>query len=360
MILGVSLLHAASLAPITVLADALALGSAYPPASSGRRGFEYGWVRGTGSAAFIIGTLLSGQAVSAFGLDVIVQFQASLLAGAALAGTLVPELFHTRAADAARAPARGVLILLRLPLFRNLVLVAALVLGSHAMHDAFAVIRWSAAGIGPATASLLWSESVAAEVVVFFVIGPALVTRLTPAGALATSLHRRSALFRLAFERLESERQRRRFDPAGHVGAAPVRHDVEDLRRRQADGGALPVRAPIVRAPDAAPGPAAAKRTGRLTGLDPAFPDGVSLLLSPLLWGEGPGMARRWQVVLGMTAAALVAATPLVYSSHRTSYSRNFRVVEEGVLYRSGQLTPAGLDRVIRERGIKTVVSFSL
>jgi PPP family 3-phenylpropionic acid transporter len=84
-----------------------------------------------------------------------------------------------------RKPAGGILILLRIPLFRNLVLVAALILGSHAMHDAFAVIRWSAAGVSPATASLLWSESVAAEVLVFFVIGPALVTRLTPAGALA-------------------------------------------------------------------------------------------------------------------------------------------------------------------------------
>lgn len=187
MILGISLLHAASLAPITVLSDALALGSAYPPAGSERRGFEYGWVRGTGSAAFIIGTLLSGQAVSAFGLGVIVQLQASLLAAAALAGILVPELVHNRAADVGRTPARGVFVLLRLPLFRNLVLVAALILGSHAMHDAFAVIRWSAAGIGAATVSLLWSESVAAEVVVFFVIGPALVTRLTPAGALAVA-----------------------------------------------------------------------------------------------------------------------------------------------------------------------------
>jgi PPP family 3-phenylpropionic acid transporter len=55
------------------------------------------------------------------------------------------------------------------------------------MHDAFAVIRWSAAGISPAIASLLWSESVAAEVLVFFVIGPALVNRLTPAGALGTA-----------------------------------------------------------------------------------------------------------------------------------------------------------------------------
>jgi PPP family 3-phenylpropionic acid transporter len=187
ILLGISLLHAASLAPITVLADALALGSASPPPRSGRRGFEYGWVRGTGSAAFIVGTLLSGQAVSAFGLDVIVYLQALLLGAAAFAAILVPEVMHARTDDAVRAPAGGVLILVRLPLFRNLVLVAALILGSHAMHDAFAVIRWSASGIGPAAASLLWSESVAAEVLVFFVVGPALVTRLTPAGALAVA-----------------------------------------------------------------------------------------------------------------------------------------------------------------------------
>lgn len=186
-LLAVSLLHAASLAPITVLADALALGSASPPTSSGREGFEYGWVRGTGSAAFIFGTLVSGQAVSAFGLDLIVGLQALLLGAAALAAILVPELIHNRPADPVRAPGGAFIILLRFPRFRNLVLVAALILGSHAMHDTFAVIRWSAAGITSATASLLWSESVAAEVLVFFVIGPPLVRRLKPAGALAVA-----------------------------------------------------------------------------------------------------------------------------------------------------------------------------
>ncbi len=187
ILLAMTLMHAASLAPITVLADALALGAASPPPSSGRRGFEYGWVRGAGSAAFITGVLLSGQAVSALGLNLIVGLQASLLAVAAFAAILVPELIHHRITAAAQAPAGAVVILIRLPVFRNLVFVAALILGSHAMHDAFAVIRWSTAGIGPAAASLLWSESVAAEVLVFFLIGPALVTRLTPAGALAVA-----------------------------------------------------------------------------------------------------------------------------------------------------------------------------
>ena len=120
-------------------------------------------MRGTGSAAFIVGTLLSGQAVSAWGLDVIVWLQALLLGAAAVAAILVPGLTHDRTGEAVRAPAGGVLLLLQLPRFRTLVLVAALVLGSHAMHDAFAVIRWSAAGVSPAMASVLWSESVAAE-----------------------------------------------------------------------------------------------------------------------------------------------------------------------------------------------------
>ena len=176
MVLAVMLLHAWALAPMSVLADALALGAASRPS-----GFEYGRVRGTGSAAFILGTLVSGQAIGGFGLEIIIPLQALLLGGAALAAARVPELPHARTAHAHP----GARVLLRLPAFRNLVLVAALVLGSHAMHDAFAVIRWSAAGISPEISSLLWSEAVAAEVVVFWLVGPALVRRLTPPGAMA-------------------------------------------------------------------------------------------------------------------------------------------------------------------------------
>ena len=118
--LALSLLHAASLAPVTILADALALGAAAPPPGSGRRGFEYGWVRGTGSAAFIGGTLLGGQAVSAWGLDVIVGLQALLLGAAAGAALAVPELRHACTVEAVGAPAGGVRRLLRLPRFRQL------------------------------------------------------------------------------------------------------------------------------------------------------------------------------------------------------------------------------------------------
>jgi PPP family 3-phenylpropionic acid transporter len=185
LLLLVSVAHAAALAPITTLADALALRAA---AGEGvRKGFEYGWVRGTGSGAFIAGTLISGQVVAAFGLASIVSLHAGLLAGAALAALLLPTLTAPEGHAVTRetSPSGGIGALLRIRLFRRLMLVAALVLGSHAMHDGFAVIRWSAGGIGPATASLLWSEAVAAEVLVFFLVGPALVSRLGPAGTAA-------------------------------------------------------------------------------------------------------------------------------------------------------------------------------
>jgi PPP family 3-phenylpropionic acid transporter len=178
-LLALGLMHAAALAPTTVLADALAVGAA------ARNRFDYGWVRGTGSAAFIGGVLLSGQAVSALGLDIIIGLQAMLLCGAGLAALLVPELPQAGAASETRAPLRGMAMLLRLPAFRRLVIVAALVLGSHAMNDGFSMIRWREAGIGPEAASLLWSESVVAEVLVFFVLGRRLIAWLTPAGALA-------------------------------------------------------------------------------------------------------------------------------------------------------------------------------
>jgi PPP family 3-phenylpropionic acid transporter len=177
VLLVVSLFQAAALAPTTNLADALALAGS--KAKTGK-GFEYGWVRGTGSAAFIAGSVLAGVAISIFGLAAILWLQAALLTGVPWAVRRVP------AADVRQAEARlGVMTLGKLRVFRRLVLIAALVLGSHAMHDTFAIIRWRAAGISPWETSLLWSVAVAAEVIVFFFIGPRLVAYLTPPGSLA-------------------------------------------------------------------------------------------------------------------------------------------------------------------------------
>ena len=181
-LLGISLLQAAILAPVTTLADALVLRVTASHAAPSR--FEYGWVRGTGSGVFIVGTLLSGQVVGEWGLDSIIWLHAALLALAAGIVLLVPAPPRPGEDTARGASPHDLWSLFRIPEFRRVLTVSTLVLGSHAMHDTFAVIRWTEAGVTPPTVSVLWSESVAAEVVVFMLVGPALLTRLGPRGVM--------------------------------------------------------------------------------------------------------------------------------------------------------------------------------
>lgn len=177
VVLMVSLIHAAALSPVTSLSDALTL-----TAAKGKHPFEYGWVRGLGSAAFVVGSFMAAALMTPFGTDVALVGQAALLAGAASAVGLLP--FLQPAPDRVEKTSMvGLGELARLAVFRRLVVVAALVLGSHALHDTFSVIRWREAGIAPGTISALWSASVAAEVVVFIFVGPKLVHWLRPAGA---------------------------------------------------------------------------------------------------------------------------------------------------------------------------------
>jgi len=180
-LLAVTLLHALFLAPTTNLADALSLVASK---REGRR-FEYGWVRGAGSAAFIAATLVSGFVVSASGLTAVVVLQAVLMLAVPFASRLVPPVTGSDQTFDEGITRQGVRALIQLAVFRRVVLVAAFILGGHALHDTFSVIRWTASDISPSTASILWSLAVAGEVVVFFLIGPWLLQRLSPATAMA-------------------------------------------------------------------------------------------------------------------------------------------------------------------------------
>ena len=174
LVLLIALAQAAALAPTTSLADALTVNAARPR-------IEYGRIRGAASAAFLIGTLIIGQLIVPADLSPIIWLNATLLIVAAVATALLPGTVpqperHCLAA----AEVRG---LLKLSPFRVVIAVSALVYGSHALYDAFAVIRWSAAGLPASVISVLWAEAVAAEVLVFFLIGPWLLDRLGVRGA---------------------------------------------------------------------------------------------------------------------------------------------------------------------------------
>src|SRR6266516_868814 len=178
------LLQLAALAPLVPLADALSLAHARPRHNTG--GFDSGWVRGVGSAAFVAGTLLAGQAASGYGLSAIIWLSATALLAPPIAARFVPGFPENAARDKSNGeiPHRPWLTLLRQRAFVRVTLVASLVLGSHAMYDSFAVIRWTEAGISPATVGVLWSVSVAAEILVFLFLGPRLLRVVAPTVAL--------------------------------------------------------------------------------------------------------------------------------------------------------------------------------
>lgn len=176
--IALTLLQALALAPSAPFADAIAVSAA------GRGKLGYGFARGAGSAAFVAGTLAAGALIAAFGWTAAALGQAALLLAAGLLAFRAPE----PVAVAAAPSTDGWRDLLAIGPFRKVMAIAALVLGSHALHDGFAVIAWTQAGVAPRTISLLWSEGVIAEIVVFLALGPWLLARLGPRGALALSI----------------------------------------------------------------------------------------------------------------------------------------------------------------------------
>lgn len=180
-LLIVGVVHAAATACLAPLSDALALAAA-----SEGRGFQYGWVRGTGSAAFVGGTLLSGQLVDRYGLSSIIFTSSALFVVMAVFAARVRAPREQRPSAHATS-ADAFLTLWNITAYRRLLCVAFLVIGSHALNDTFAVIAWRKAGFGSWPISLLWSESVVAEVLVFFWAGPWLIAKLGPARAAGLS-----------------------------------------------------------------------------------------------------------------------------------------------------------------------------
>ena len=66
---------------------------------------------------------------------------------------------------------------------------------------------------------------------------------------------------------------------------------------------------------------------------------------------------RRAAAVTGAILLAVFVVGVLPYRSHLSTKYRNFRVVEPGVLYCSGQMSASGLASTLDQYGIKTVIS---
>jgi protein tyrosine/serine phosphatase len=68
-------------------------------------------------------------------------------------------------------------------------------------------------------------------------------------------------------------------------------------------------------------------------------------------------MSRSLLNLSGIVVVTGLIAAPIFLADRLRAQTRNFRVVREGVLYRSGQMQVAGLRRIVHDYGIKTVIS---
>jgi MFS transporter, PPP family, 3-phenylpropionic acid transporter len=202
-LLLITVAHATATGPLGPLPDAMAVlaarwaETAGPAAPQSRlRGvrIDYGIVRGAGALGFIAGTAIAGPAIAAAGaLAVVLWLNAGLFALAAGVALVVPLAPYAAGRipmwpqDLDAVPGGRLRALLGIPAFRRLLLVSGLVQGSHAFYTAFGTLRWQAAGLAPGMIGLLWTVSVAAEVVVFFVFGRPLLARFGPSGLCALS-----------------------------------------------------------------------------------------------------------------------------------------------------------------------------
>jgi protein tyrosine phosphatase (PTP) superfamily phosphohydrolase (DUF442 family) len=68
-------------------------------------------------------------------------------------------------------------------------------------------------------------------------------------------------------------------------------------------------------------------------------------------------MRRKLVPLLGVGTVLALIIGPVVYAFHEEKQMRNFRIVKDGVLYRSAQMTLPGFKRAVHDYGIRTVVS---
>lgn len=155
-LLAANLVFAVAFACVVPLGDSMALRAAR------EEGWDYSRVRAAGSAAFIVMAGLAGWLAERAGVGSAAWLLAGALAAAAVAALRLPP-----GGASARRGGGAFRAVLALPAFRRVLIVSALIQGSHAAYYGFASIHWAASGVPETAIGLLWAWSVVAEVALF-------------------------------------------------------------------------------------------------------------------------------------------------------------------------------------------------
>jgi len=130
-------------------------------------GFNYGWPRGIGSAAFIVGNLGMGALLTRGSSDIVLVWMVAAAALSALASRflLPPDPVQEEGEVAVLADRMsGLGGLLRDPAFMTAAVSAGLIQSAHAFYYSFSTLAWKQQGISEATTGVLWAVGVAAEI----------------------------------------------------------------------------------------------------------------------------------------------------------------------------------------------------
>jgi PPP family 3-phenylpropionic acid transporter len=149
------------LSTVTPLTDVLALRRA------ARERFNYGWPRGIGSAAYIVGNVAGGLLLARMGVNVVLAWTivAALLAAGAAVFLVPPEPVHESGERTlGRERWRGLGGLLRDREFMLAAFTVGAIQATHAFYYGFSALAWRRQGISEGTVGLLWGFGVAVEI----------------------------------------------------------------------------------------------------------------------------------------------------------------------------------------------------
>jgi PPP family 3-phenylpropionic acid transporter len=138
-------------------------------------GFNFGWPRGIGSAAFIVGNIGMGAILTRGSPDGVLVWMVASIAATAVAARylLPPDPVHEEGhgADLSDRMA-GLGGLLRDPGFMTAVVSAGLIQSAHAFYYGFSTLAWKQQGIATGMTGVLWATGVTAEIAFLWFLEP--------------------------------------------------------------------------------------------------------------------------------------------------------------------------------------------
>lgn len=138
-------------------------------------GFNFGWPRGIGSAAFIVGNLAMGALLTHGSPEVVLVWMVAAIAATALAARILlpPDPVHDEGHSATFSDRMaGLGGLLRDPVFMTAVIAAGLIQSAHAFYYGFSTLAWRRQGFDTGVTGILWATGVAAEIAFMWFLEP--------------------------------------------------------------------------------------------------------------------------------------------------------------------------------------------